>query len=204
TAFATDTLPLGAYLVTLTATGEYFGQILAEQLGTAPCSLSDLTPPLVSLLLPAPGLACGPVEVRVQANDLSSGVDRVFVLVDGEPAEIALVPAPDGSYAITLPFPAGEEGLHHLAIVAVDAEGNASLPSEVDIALDLSPPEITVNAPAEASCTATAQAITFVATDAHLGEVTATLDGQPFGSGTTVSDEGSHELIITATDDCGR
>ncbi|MCP4573808.1 MAG: hypothetical protein GY838_15730, partial [bacterium] len=200
--FATASLGLQPYHLRLSVSGEANGHAFATELTTTSFAVVAPTPPILSLLEPLPGLACDAVEVRVRATDALSGIDRVTLNVDDGP-DITLQPLGNDLFGTTLDFGTGEAGLHHLAIVAVDGEANSSPPSGVDIDVDPDPPEITTNAPAEGSCRAEAVTITFAATDDHLASVTATLNGLAFASGDTVSDEGSHELIIIAEDDCG-
>src|SRR5205814_7161708 len=62
---------------------------------------------------------------------------------------------------------------------------------------------ITVIGVTDGQLSRTALTITFSATDLHLGTTSATLDGAPFVSGSTVGAEGDHTLVVTSTDAAG-
>lgn len=95
--------------------------------------LVDSTPPVSRLL---PGFAAssngwypGPLPVRLEAQDATSGVQRIEVRLDGAAWEVYAGPLLLG------------EGVHHLAYRAVDVAGNVEAEREVRLAVDATPPE---------------------------------------------------------------
>lgn len=90
------------------------------------------------------------------------------------------------------------EGVHVLAVVARDAAGNKASAS-VHFELDLTPPAISVDV-ADGATFQGEVTPHFSAKDLHPGTTTATLDGQPFTSGTAVSAAGAHRLEVQARD----
>jgi subtilase family serine protease/flagellar hook assembly protein FlgD/Tol biopolymer transport system component len=94
-----------------------------------------------------------------------------------------------------------EEGSHRLEVVARDL---AQQETRVAVAfeIDRSPPQIWTNV-ADGAEFGEPIAVEFGATDPHLAEVTATLDGVPISSGAVVSGEGAHRLAIEARDSAG-
>src|SRR5207245_2250985 len=71
--------------------------------------------------------------------------------------------------------------------------------------LDFTNPTITVNGVTEGSFYNSNRTISFTASDTNLaaGQPTATLDGAPFTSGSVVSAEAAHTLVVTASDRAG-
>ncbi len=98
--------------------------------------------------------------------------------------------------------PVSAEGTHVLQVSASDTLGNASS-ATVTFTLDRTNPTIDLDAPAEGSYRRDPATVTFHAADANLATVSATLDGVAFTSGDTVSDEGNHVVVVTATDRAG-
>ena len=64
-------------------------------------------------------------------------------------------------------------------------------------------PAIAISGVVDGQLTNQAVTIGFSVTDAHLGAVSATLDTAAFASGSTVSAEGKHTLVVTASDLAG-
>ncbi len=93
------------------------------------------------------------------------------------------------------------EGVHVLAVVARDAAGNEARAS-VRFEIDLTPPVISIDV-ADGATFQGEISPHFSATDLHPGTTTATLDGQPFTSGTAVSAAGAHRLEVQARDLAG-
>lgn len=94
------------------------------------------------------------------------------------------------------------EGDHVLVVNTSDFAGNTSRKS-VSFSLDFTPPVVSVSGISDGQVAAPPVALSFGATDAHLGKVTALLDGASFVSGGSVAAEGNHVLVVTATDGAG-
>lgn len=69
--------------------------------------------------------------------------------------------------------------------------------------IDTTPPVISISGVLNDQIYTNARTITFSATDPNLDSVTATLNGSPFQSGTTLNTDGPYTLMVTATDDFG-
>ncbi|QSQ15625.1 CARDB domain-containing protein [Myxococcus landrumensis] len=184
----------------------------AEVLSRLPLMILDGRAPRLSLVTPTNGMFVrGVVNAHVRALDDASGVRAVRVAVDGaEPVEAAPVSgnALEGvwSKSVTLV----SEGPHTLVFSAVDLAGNdgrvlASLdnPLTVTVIRDTVAPVLTVSGvPGESPVHGPVVPV-FSAQDDHLATVVATLDGEPFTSGTPISTDGVYELHVVATDKAG-
>ncbi|MBE7452765.1 MAG: hypothetical protein HS111_28970 [Kofleriaceae bacterium] len=89
-----------------------------------------------------------------------------------------------------------------VSLEATDDAGNVGTASRT-FTVDNTPPVIEIAGVADGAWYASARTVTFTHSDAHPGTATATLDGSPFTSGTTVSTEGRKVLVVTATDAAG-
>jgi subtilase family serine protease len=200
-AFATGGLPPGQYVLAFSAAGTVHGNAFEIELANQNFEVIDQTAPVVTLISPDPGLACEPLEVRVTATDAVSGVDAVWAHVDGGPESLPLVQTAGGFWTIDLSL---DEDVHQIAVVAEDVAGNRSDTSAVEVDLDLTPPVLAVEAPVDGACLFGPATISFSAEDRHLEELTALLDGDTIGSGSVVSSDGAHHLMVSAVDACGR
>gem|GEM_PF-2037197 len=96
------------------------------------------------------------------------------------------------------------DGVYHYILTALDAAGNESPPSqEKIIQYDAAPPLITINGAADGGVYGSAVQPVFSAQDLNLSGVSAALDGAPFDSGSIVSAEGAHTLVVASTDTLG-
>jgi subtilase family serine protease len=104
------------------------------------------------------------------------------------------------------PFTSGTavtgEGTHALVVTAEDCAGNRATQTD-HFTIDTTPPVIVISGVTDGSCRGAAVTPTFTVTDANPGTVSATLDGVAFASGTPVASEGTHTLVVTATDAAG-
>lgn len=94
-----------------------------------------------------------------------------------------------------------DDGVHTLQVSATDCAGNQSSRT-VTFTIDSTPPAIVITGVADASCNMTVTPV-YTVTDATAVQVTATLDGVDFVSGTPVTTEGSHSLVVSAVDAAG-
>jgi subtilase family serine protease len=147
----------------------------------------DTTPPVITIAgVTDGGLYNHSVTPTSTASDLHPGT--VTATLDGQP--------------FSLGTPVSAEGTHVLSVHAVDAAGNGS-DSRLSFTLDLTPPAIHVSGVTNSAFYSASVSATFSETDAHPGSVSATLDGQPYVSGTPISAEDSHTLSVHATDLAG-
>ncbi len=148
----------------------------------------DLTPPVITITGVAEGLLTNqPVTPGFGATDAHTATIELTIL-DG----LAFVPG------TTI----ASDGPHTLEVTAQDGAGNRAT-QQVHFTLDLIAPVISLTGVNEGDLTNKPVTPIFSATDTHLGQVTATLDGAAFASGTAVSDEGDHVLVVTANDTAG-
>jgi YD repeat-containing protein len=132
-------------------------------------------------------------HVDVEAKDDLSGVASLTVTRNGEP--------------YTRLTPITIEGVHTLKAVAVDNVGNRS-ESETKILVDATPPTIVLTVGGDplppVARFKTIPAVDIVVDDKWTKYTSvATLDGQPYTSGTPISKPGPHTLTVTATDNVG-
>lgn len=151
------------------------------------------------------------VSARVRALDDASGVSAVRVDVDGA-ATTSAAPVSgsvlDGIWGADLAF--ATEGAHTLVFSAADLAGNdgrvlasTDNPVSVTVIRDTLPPELTLTGvPGEVPVHGPVVPV-LSAQDLHLSAVTATLNGEPFASGTAVSTDGVYALHAVATDKAG-
>jgi|GEM_PF-1047923 len=98
--------------------------------------------------------------------------------------------------------PIAAEGTHVLQVVATDTAGNRT-EREASFVVDNTPPAIAVAGVADGGWYATPVTPVVSITETNLTGSTMTLDDQPYLSETPVSTEGSHLLVVTATDCAG-
>ncbi|MCP3964367.1 MAG: tandem-95 repeat protein, partial [bacterium] len=155
------------------------------------------------------------VETRAWTIDVTPPVIDVAGVADGDIVNVDVTPVIDvtddhlGPVTITLdgqPFVSGTtitaEGDYTLEITAADQCGNSS-PETVTFTIDKTPPAIAITGVADGDCVNTDVVPVITVIDDHLEGSSATLNGQPFTSGSTVTAEGDYTLIATATDTAG-
>jgi RHS repeat-associated protein len=107
---------------------------------------------------------------------------------------------------VTLPVPMAQEKAHQITVDAIDAANNKSTVSAT-FTVDKTAPVISIQANGtELGAGASFGedvVLAWSATDLTLDRVTATIDGAPLESGSTVSAEALHTLVVTATDKAG-
>ena len=147
----------------------------------------DTTPPVITVAGVSNGeYAAGPVTATFSGTDVN--LDSFAATLDGSP--------------IVSGTTVSAEGIHVLVVVATDLAGNLSTET-VTFTIDTTPPVITVAGVSDGEIAGGPVTPTFSATDVNLDAVSATLDGSPFDSGTTVSAPGPHTLVVVATDLAG-
>lgn len=171
-------------LRTLTATA-------TDALGnTASASRSftiDDTPPVITISGVTSGaLLRGPVSPVFSATDIN--LFTVSATLNGAPFTSGTQVSADGDFT--------------LEVIATDRANNVST-RQVLFTLDAMPPQIQVAGVMDGQVSATSLTPSFTATDAHLAQVSATLDGAPWLSGAPVVTEGPRLLVVTASDAAG-
>ncbi len=172
----------GSYTLAVTAT-----DAAGNQASASVTFAIDKTPPVISVT----GVGTGGVY--------GTTVTPVVTVTDSHPGTQTITL---NGQTFTSGTPVSAEGSYTLAVSATDAAGNQSSLT-VTFALDKTPPVITVGGVTNgATYTAPVTPVVTV-TDAHPGTVTATLNGQPFVSGTQVSAAGNYQLQVAAVDAAG-
>ncbi len=200
---------LAPYVLVLTAEGVEGATPFTHQLASTALIVTDLTPPVVTLLSPSSGVSCELVSVKAKAVDALSGVRRVFYRLDGAtqelPLSITAIDLPsDDTYSARWTPDLTQGGSHSIAVYAEDLYGNVSAPVTVVTAFDPNPLELLVDGIVDGACYPGAVAAT-AATTAALGvNSTFTIDGVPYVSGAVIGEEGEHNLVVFADDACGR
>jgi RHS repeat-associated protein len=142
---------------------------------------------------------------QVDVAGLATGSSLASVKVTAGTTTVDATIAPDRqSWTATIPTP--DEGKVSIKVVATDAAGHQST-GTVPVVIDRTKPAIEVTEsgqPFTAAWVNHAIALFVRAIDLDpRPALTATLDGQPYVTGTTISAEGAHELRATATDCAG-
>ena len=148
----------------------------------------DSTPPVIAVTGVSDGQYSAAAAVTPAFGATDAHLATVSATLDGNPFV-------SGS-------PVSAAGIHVLHVSAADTLGNAAS-ATVTFTLDRTTPTIDLDAPAEGSYRTDPTTISFQAADANLATVSATLDGAAFTSGDTVSAEGNHVVVVTATDRAG-
>ncbi|RYZ43808.1 MAG: hypothetical protein EOO71_01945, partial [Myxococcaceae bacterium] len=150
----------------------------------------DLTPPVVTVS-------------GVPALTRDATITPVFSATDEGPGEVVLAAYLDGVIEVRSGQPlAVTEGHHVLTVTAWDAALN---PTTETIAFDVdrTPPVISFAGAGQGEVRQTGFTPTYAISDAHPGTSNAVLDGEPFESGTSVTEEGAHILWVNAEDALG-
>lgn len=191
----------GTYRVDLEAQVEVDGPW--EELDSGLFTLSDQTPPTVTLLQPGIGdLVAETFDVTGQAQDAHSEPVTVTYSLDGGAYQpMALVDGATNSYAAQVAD--ATDGSHTVVLRAADAAGNSADSASHTFVVDAIAPVITITGVAQGDVANAPVTPVITIDEDHPDVETITLDGQPFVSGTTITAEGTHELVVTATDRVG-
>ena len=159
----------------------------------------DTRAPELTVEVPAACTRAESIEIRGTVAD--PNVPRIEVHLGDTTVSATLT---DRAWVAALPL--GDEGRKTILVEAMDTVGHVTTRS-VNLTVDRTPPVVEVSesgAPFQASVVARAPAL-FVRSDDDDPNVvvTATLDGNPFASGTPVAAEGSHTLRVHAKDCAG-
>ncbi|HEX8698661.1 MAG TPA: hypothetical protein VF815_07485, partial [Myxococcaceae bacterium] len=152
----------------------------------------DMLPPLVSMEQPAEGARLGSSPAEVQGT---AGAGAVGVKVGTVEAVLS-----QGQYTAQVPL---EEGPNALVATARDRCGNVARVCH-SVVLDPIPPSVVIEGVTEGQVSREPLTPTWRVQSSGPATVEARLDGQPFTSGTPVSAEGAHELVVVARDGIGR
>lgn len=175
------------------------------------------------------GLANGTHQIYAKATDNagneSSPVQTSFTVDDVAP-KITISGVSDGAFYATAvtpvvtvqnatiskiemngsPFTPGtvesSEGVYHLYAYGEDAAQNTSR-TYVNFVIDKTAPVISVSGVKDQGLYNKPVTPNIQVTDLHLDSTTVTMNGKPFASGQTISDDGKYTLLVSATDKAG-
>ncbi len=148
----------------------------------------DFTPPVLSVTGVSDGeFSAAAVQLFFGADDATQVVTQG--LLDGAPIQSGAIISGEGDHVLTLR--------------AEDAAGNVA-EKVVRFTLDFTPPTVEVSGVTPGAWISGPVQLVVQAADLHLETVSSTLDGQPYLSGTQVSAEGPHTLVVEAVDRAGQ
>lgn len=188
--------------------GSYAAELSVElegswhALATAGFEIVDVLPPQVAFVAPAiDSYHATSVAVAVAASDVHSAVASVEVRV-GTGAWVALAPSqPDQPWTGVLASPG--DGPAILQARARDTAGNVSPAVERAVVFDATPPVITIAGVTDGELRNTPATPSVSVEDASPVDLTVTMNGAPWVSGTTVSADGVYLLHASALDAAG-
>jgi subtilase family serine protease/flagellar hook assembly protein FlgD/chitodextrinase len=175
-----------------------------QQLDAAVVDVADGVPPLLAVLAPAvDAVLRNPVRVEAIASDPAGPPPTVRARIDLGPW-LDLVRDPGDASRFSRELPPMAEGTHRLDVEARDASGNTTQATPRTFAIDETPPVVAFGGIVDGAVSNAVSVVPTVSVgDAHPGTLEATLDGQPWTSGTPVADEGAHRIDATAVDRAG-
>jgi cytoskeletal protein CcmA (bactofilin family) len=143
-----------------------------------------------------------PIELDVSpANDACSN-QSIVPSVQVTPAGTTLQATLDGvEYQWGIPIV--EEGDHELVVSALNACGGIGTSRTLHYTIDQTDPVVRIDGVEEGSTYPEEVTPTFVATDLHMADTTALLNGNPYVNGTPITDPGDYTLSVMATDCSG-
>ncbi|NBB93713.1 MAG: hypothetical protein GVY32_11150, partial [Gammaproteobacteria bacterium] len=190
----------GDYAVVLEAWSDESGTWV--QMGSDSASALDSTAPDVQITDPAAGeIVRNPVGLAAVVTDSHSPIDQVAYRLGEDGPWTGMLESGLGDYVASIE--ALEEGPHEVRVRASDTAGNLSVSAPRAFTVDDTPPEILVSGLSDGSLHNVPVAPEIGVTDAHLDQVTITLNGEAFTSGTTIDEEGAHLLQVVASDLAG-
>ncbi|MGA9750648.1 MAG: CARDB domain-containing protein [Acidobacteriota bacterium] len=144
--------------------------------------------PEVAVAVTPPDQTCSAQPIVPSAQTTPAGT-QVTVTLDGAP------------YAWGTPI--ADEGDHMLTVTAPNGCGDTNTTLTVHYTIDLMNPVVQISGVADGGSYNVPVQPTFQATDLHLTQTTAQLNGETFASGTTLTTPGAYTLVVTATDCAG-
>ena len=190
----------GDYAVTLEAWSEETSTWTS--LASDSASALDLGAPDIEITDPAAGeIVRNPVGLAAVITDGHSPIDDADYRLGEDGPWTSLFESGLGDYVASLETL--EEGQHELRVRASDTAGNLSISAPRAFTVDDTPPGILVFGVSDGSIENAPVAPEIDVTDTHLDEVTISLDGEAFTSGTTIDEEGAHLLQVLASDLAG-
>ena len=181
------------------------GAATTVRLAVVGLAVADRTPPVVTVVQPAAGSHPGAAfDVVVTAVDALSPLAAVEASLDGGATWMPLTLADPSTGRYSRHLTGVAEGPHTVRARATDAPGNSA--QTADLAFVVAVPSLTIQVAGvqDGGLYGAPVVPVITLTDAvPIATSTLSLDGQAFVSGTTVSQEGGHTLVVTAVDQAG-
>ncbi|MDY7233031.1 CARDB domain-containing protein [Hyalangium rubrum] len=200
--FSTLGLPLKSYAVYLLAERP---DGTVQALSTAQFRLIDGQAPVLQPLNLTDGMyVSGSVLPLLRALDAESGVAFIKARIDAASSGVGMVLTSgtvfDGTWSIPLGF--SGQGPHTIVFSTEDRAGNAGQVS-LTVINDTRPPAISISGVKEGARFRSPAVPVIEVADASPTTVSILLDGAPFSSGTAITTDGEHTLVVQATDGAG-
>jgi hypothetical protein len=162
----------------------------------------DTAAPQLTVISPLRDACVRTNELTVSGGALDASLASVTVSLGGTPVSATIVA--DGSWSATLPLAA--EGRVVVTVEAVDGSGHSST-ATVPISVDRTAPVIEVSEGgkpfvAGAFNRSLSPIVRVIDEDTSVA-TTATLDGHPYASGSSITTAGAHTLVVNASDCAG-
>jgi flagellar hook assembly protein FlgD len=165
--------------------------------------VTDATPPFIISILPS-GVVGGIINIQTQISDDISGVDSAFYKIAEEYLPLTKISGDSllGNYSAqfnTSPLPDGD---YYLKVKAIDKKDNQAVDS-VSIIIDNTPPEITITGVSDSAYYNHDVTPVITITEPNLDSTSILLNGEPYTSGTTITDDDEYTLCVYAKDLAG-
>jgi hypothetical protein len=149
------------------------------------------------------------VQITGKVSDEAggSGIASAAVLLDGHPVGGPLSVADDGSVVRSVTV--SGDGPHSITLTATDVAGNASADATTTFILDTTPPEVTIQSPADnvavgtSSVTVTAHVVDATPTTVVIGNESVVPNPAGLASATVGLQPGYNTITVGATDSAG-
>jgi RHS repeat-associated protein len=177
----------------------------AGNVGTAKLVLFlDTRPPDVVITAPLAGACVSGAALAVSGRATDPNLASITLEVTPGGGSVTITPAADGTFSGSLPL--GAEGKAVLSVTAADGTGHTTV-STLPLMIDRTAPAIELTSGGNAFTGGIFNrtlAVTVRTGDADpAASLTVTLNGQPYVSGTSIANEGSYALRVTARDCAG-
>src|ERR1051326_5626629 len=180
------------------------GTDLASNIGTATLKLVlDSRAPELAITAPASGVCVKNDSIEVKGTVSDPNVDKIDVTLDGATTH-AVLDATHRNWTANVAL--GSDGRKSILVEASDTAGHKAT-RQLTLTVDHTKPQIEITeggSPFSATLVNRPVTLFFRANDADANTtITATLGGTAIPSGTQISEEKTHTLVVTATDCAG-
>ncbi|VAW43731.1 hypothetical protein MNBD_GAMMA02-218, partial [hydrothermal vent metagenome] len=201
TVWDSNNLTIDSYVLVLTADLSAQGESATYLLDTQAIQTVDISGPQINVINPTEqGYYSSSFELRAEVSDLHSAVESVAINLNGN-TEVSLQGQQlNNVYQYWLTDLS--EGVHQVDVIATDANGNTSN-QLLNFNIDSTSPIITVTGINDGGLYNQTVQANIAISDANLDTSQIILDGVAYTSGDLITAEGSHILMVNATDLAG-